>query len=207
MNGEAGAEQADAPTHCNLEERLHRLSRGEAAAGPPASHEELEQRLRRLQGEEADSKAVSPAVPVRAAAARPSPAMGEVGEEEDVESLLKQLNDEARLDLAEVQRVSQLLAQPLRKPTSTSSTSSSTTPSRSAQPSPPPPVNIDDPRVLMEQLQSLPSTAVLQLKQQAGRAGQRGEEEEEEDSEERDAAEADDIVRQALDEARMTNAP
>ena len=117
---------------------------------------------------------------------------------DDLELLLRQLNEEVKMDLVEVQRVSQLLAQPLRQPT----LSTSTTLSRPVQLSPPP-VDVDDPQRLMEHLQSLPSTAVLQLQQQAKWRGGEEEEVADDDEERAEAAQADDIVRQAVDEVRM----
>ena len=191
------------PSEQSLEDRLHRLSRGEGSSEAAASHDELERRLMRLQGHDdeaaCESKEQQPGTLISPTpGAAPASAVlwdePEDGGEDDVETLLKQLHDEVKLDYLQVHKVGERLARPFR--TSTSAASAS----RAGVTSPPPPVDVDDPQKLMDSLQSLPSTEVLRLKEMAGE-GQPGEGDE--NGGEDDDHVADAIVRQAMDEARM----
>jgi hypothetical protein len=179
-----------------LERRLEVLSGGRG--GEAVSDAELQRRMRRLQGEdENDDSALS----AREERKDDGDAM-EAGDE--VETMLRQINAEVKLDFDSVQRVTALLSKPL---------SASRDSSMEA-------VAVDDPHRLMAQLQSLPSTEVAKLRQQRGRRRRRrkadggdaadndddddgSEDEEGDESDEEGAKEVDEVVRQAMDEARL----
>ena len=164
--------------------------------------------MRRLQGEDESVQATAAAgrEERKEGGAAVSVSGPSASDGDEVELLLKSMQEDVKLDMEQVQRIGSLLAKPLL-PSSSSSTSSSSARQRGQD------AGLDDPRRLMAHLQSLPSTELAKLRQQRGRRRRRGsaktnadESEEEQDSaeeEEDDASDVDAIVMQAMEEAKQ----
>jgi hypothetical protein len=220
------------PTHAELQRRLHRLlssptSSSSVAAddgqlelrlaqlsggaeGKEVTDAELERRMRRLQGEDDSVQAAAAGREERKDdGAASTSASGTAGDGDEVERLLKSMQEDVQLDMEQVQRISTLLSKPLMSASSSSSRSARDRGQDAA---------LDDPRRLMAHLQSLPSTELAKLRQQRGNRRRRGSAmarlaadsegesdstEEEEQEEADDASDVDAIVMQAMEEAKQ----
>jgi len=201
----------------DLQKRLKLIERGNLSNEENINEESLEQRLAKLHGNETSTAATS-TNSVNLPVAHPvnnNNKKSFIDDENELESLLSEINDEVRLENAKVTRVNDILSMPPRQRIHTKQSNKSQKPETKIDSADAGKVNDEDVdsysisetevKALMEQLQSLPSTPNKLRSHEflISRANDKNSDDESYDEPDGDDADVDAIVNAAIDEARL----